>query len=79
MKKLNPDPVKSLNRRGSHENPDQKQVASDLQREEPRRLNLNIPASLHKELKMHSVSVERDMSSIVIDVVRAYLDEHSNE
>lgn len=46
----------------------------DEQPKEPlKRLNIEIPESLHKEIKLRSVEEGRDMRSFVLDALNAYL------
>jgi len=56
----------------------QKQDASDLKREvseeDRTQLNVEIPESLHKELKIESIESGREMREITADALRDYLD-----
>jgi len=55
-----------------------KQDASDLKREvseeDRTQLNVEIPESLHKELKIESIESGREMREITADALRDYLD-----
>jgi predicted GNAT superfamily acetyltransferase len=55
-----------------------KQDASDLRREvseeDRTQLNVEIPESLHKELKIESIESGREMREITADALRDYLD-----
>ena len=55
----------------------QKQDASDLKREvseeDRTQLNVEIPESLHKELKIESIESGREMREITADALREYL------
>lgn len=54
-----------------------KQDASDLRREvsdeDRTQLNVEIPESLHKELKIESIESGREMREITADALREYL------
>jgi predicted GNAT superfamily acetyltransferase len=55
-----------------------KQDASDLKREvseeDRTQLNVEIPESLHKELKIESIETGQEMREITADALRKYLD-----
>ena len=55
-----------------------KQDASDLKREvseeDRTQLNVEIPESLHKELKIESVETGQEMREVTADALREYLD-----
>ncbi|MCS4044659.1 hypothetical protein GGQ00_003119 [Salinibacter ruber] len=56
-----------------------KQDASELKREvseeDRTQLNVDIPESLHKDLKIESVETGREMREITAEALRQYLDE----
>ena len=73
MTKFASDPKAALGHRSTHQHPKQTQVMAQIQKGEIRRLNVHLPASLHKSLKMHAVEHDMDMKSIVIDALNEYL------
>jgi len=55
----------------------QREVLKAAKGEEPtKRLNVNIPASLLKEIKLQAVEEDRAVTEIVKDAIRDYLDTH---
>ena len=38
-----------------------------------KRMTVRLPASLHKQLKLRSVEIDKTMESIIIDLVNEYL------
>lgn len=74
MTQFDLDTSRSLGRRGTHHNNPAKQKVLDiLHQEEKKRLHVYLPASLHKTLKLRAVEQDRDMTSIVIESLKAYL------
>ncbi|MDV2998207.1 MAG: hypothetical protein N4J56_007912 [Chroococcidiopsis sp. SAG 2025] len=58
----------------------QKQEALEAAaQEETKRLNLEIPASLHKTMKKRAADEERSVKDMVLQAVGEYLSKYSNE
>ena len=57
-----------------HRHPD----AERLRDQPTKRLTVNIPEDLHRRLKLHATSKDKQMSEIVFDLVTQYLDEDSH-
>jgi predicted GNAT superfamily acetyltransferase len=45
----------------------------DVSEEDTRQLNVEVPVSLHRRLKIHSIESGREMKEIVQDVLDQYL------
>ena len=55
------------------------ELLEDAAQEEQVRLNADVPKSLRKKVQMQAVREERDIREVLIDAVREYLSEHSQE
>lgn len=53
---------------------DIEQLKRDVGEEETSQLNVEIPASVHRRLKIHSIESGQEMRQIVADVLSDYLD-----
>ena len=67
----------SLGPREAHRNPATQKVLDILHQGEKKRLNVHLPASLHKALKLCAVEQDRDMTAIVVETLKAYLEKRS--
>ena len=57
-----------------HRHPDTERL-----RDQPmKRLTVNIPETVHRQLKQHAASEGKQMSEIVLDLVSEYLDQNAN-
>ncbi len=61
------------------EREDKVSAIRELEREDTTRLNAEIPASLHKQLKVFAVSTEQSITEIVQIALNEYLLKNSNE
>ena len=71
-----PDSAPARSRRRRSEQPARQPAAatrSNGPREGYRRLTADIPADLHKRLKMQALMEERTVTDIILDAARAYL------
>ena len=59
--------------RKQHRNPNKERLLSDVAKEETKRLNANIPISLHTKIKIRAAEEGRDMTELVIDALGEYL------
>lgn len=53
--------------------PDVSKLKNDLAQEETSQLNVEIPKSIHKQLKMHCLETEQEMRTVVRDLLIDYL------
>ncbi len=70
-----PDPTPTTRRRNRRQSPaaPARAAAGRGPREGYRRLTADIPADLHKRLKMQALMEERTVTDILLDATRAYL------
>ena len=58
---------------------DKEEVLEDLTKEEMMRLNVQIPQSLHRRVKMMAAQKGESMTNIVTSLLEEYLRQNSNE
>ena len=64
----------SLSTRSSHKHPSRKQVVAAAQ--PTKMLQVNVPAPLHKSLKILAVQKECTLTDIVVRLITDYMDAH---
>jgi hypothetical protein len=69
------DPFGSAAQGSSPAKQDVSQLKRQLEEEETSQLNVEIPKSLHKQLKIHCLETEQEIREVVKDLLVEYLSE----
>lgn len=72
------DTGESLRKRSSHKHLDQAAILADLTKEPTKHLAINMPVSMHTEVKRLAAGVGRGMGAIVLYLIDAHLHKGTN-
>lgn len=69
------NPKKPRQERSGQAEKESSELRSEIAREEVSQLNVRVPRSLHKRLKIKAVQEDREVAELVAEALRAYLGE----
>jgi hypothetical protein len=65
--------AKSTVRKSESRNPEQDRLRSEAVKEPTVRINANVTRSLHQEFKLKCISENRDMTQVLIEIIKDYV------
>ena len=71
--------TKSTEKKHTSRNPEQARLRSETIKEPVVRINANIPKSLHHQFKLKCITDQRDMTDVLTELIRGYLDTETGD